>query len=87
MEGKCYCCGKTGHKLPQCHHKDKPKSEWAINKTPELIQAQNLMSEASTRDDASTTAASLATATNTDATSLPFSWMGAQITGVLAAQS
>jgi hypothetical protein len=33
MEGKCYCCGKPGHKSPQCRFKDKPKSEWAINKT------------------------------------------------------
>ncbi len=33
MEGKCYCCGKTGHKSPQCRHKDsKPKDQWAINK-------------------------------------------------------
>jgi len=22
MEGKCYCCGKGGHKSPQCHHKN-----------------------------------------------------------------
>ena len=34
MEGKCYCCGKTGHKSPQCWMRDKiPKEEWAINKT------------------------------------------------------
>jgi hypothetical protein len=26
LEGKCYCCGKTGHKSPQCRFKDKPKS-------------------------------------------------------------
>ena len=32
MEGKCYCCGKPGHKSPQCRFKDKPKHEWAINK-------------------------------------------------------
>lgn len=32
MEGKCYCCGKPGHKSPQCRHKDKPKDQWAINK-------------------------------------------------------
>jgi hypothetical protein len=88
MEGKCYCCGKTGHKSPQCHHKEKPKSEWAINKTPELMQVQNVMSEASTIDDASTAAASLATAMSTDASHLPFSWMATQrqITGVSAAQ-
>ena len=34
MEGKCYYCGKTGHKSPQSHHKNKTKREdWAINKT------------------------------------------------------
>jgi hypothetical protein len=29
MEGRCYCCGKPGHKSPQCRHKDKPKDDWA----------------------------------------------------------
>ena len=34
MEGKCYCCGKTDHKSPQCHHKSNTKREdWTINKT------------------------------------------------------
>ncbi|KAL7562587.1 hypothetical protein ACA910_015458 [Epithemia clementina (nom. ined.)] len=32
MEGKCYCCGKAGHKSPACRFKDKAKEEWAINK-------------------------------------------------------
>jgi hypothetical protein len=32
LEGKCYCCGKAGHKSPQCRQKDKPKDQWAINK-------------------------------------------------------
>jgi hypothetical protein len=32
LDAKCYCCGKSGHKLPACKYKDKPKSEWAINK-------------------------------------------------------
>jgi hypothetical protein len=32
MEGKCYCCGKQGHKSPTCKFKDKPKEQWAINK-------------------------------------------------------
>ena len=31
-EGRCYCCGKSGHKSPQCTFKYKPKSEWFINK-------------------------------------------------------
>ena len=33
LEGKCYCCGKTGHKSPTCRLKDKiAKEDWAINK-------------------------------------------------------
>jgi hypothetical protein len=32
MEGKCYCCGKPGHKSPQCRFKDKLIEEWAIKK-------------------------------------------------------
>ena len=43
MEGKCYCCGKPGHKSPSCHHKSQPKSERAINKTPETFQVQDAM--------------------------------------------
>lgn len=33
MEGRCYCCGKSGHKSTSCRYKDRPKNEWAINKT------------------------------------------------------
>ena len=34
LEGKCYCCSKTGHKPPDCYNKSKiPQEEWAINKT------------------------------------------------------
>lgn len=33
MDGKCYCCGKPGHKSPQCRYKNKPREEWAINKS------------------------------------------------------
>jgi hypothetical protein len=32
MEGKCYCCGKAGHKSTSSCLKDRPKEEWAINK-------------------------------------------------------
>ena len=33
VEGKCYCCRKTGHMSPQCCFKDKPINEWFTNKT------------------------------------------------------
>ena len=33
IEGKCYICGKPGHKSPHCKLKTKiPKEEWAITK-------------------------------------------------------
>jgi hypothetical protein len=33
LEGKCYCCGKPGHKSPQCREKDStPREEWFIHK-------------------------------------------------------
>ena len=34
LEGKCYCCGKPGHKSPDCYQKGKiPREEWAINES------------------------------------------------------
>jgi hypothetical protein len=34
MEGKCYCCGKPGHRPSDCRQKEKiPKEEWVINKS------------------------------------------------------
>jgi hypothetical protein len=41
MEGKCYCCGKPGHKSPDCRNKAKiPKEEWAINKSQQHVQSK-----------------------------------------------
>ena len=42
LEGKCYCCGKAGHKSPDCRHKEKiPRDEWAINKAQSHAQAKD----------------------------------------------
>ena len=31
IEGRCYCCGESGHKSPHCRFKNKPKPEWFTN--------------------------------------------------------
>ena len=36
IEGRCYCCGKEGHRSPQCKDKNKPKTEWFINQDQEI---------------------------------------------------
>jgi hypothetical protein len=42
MEGKCYCCGKKGHRSPECYSKDKiPKEEWAVNKSQQHAHKKN----------------------------------------------
>ena len=49
MEGKCYCCGKQGHKSPDCQQKDKiPKEEWAINKLQQQYNKMNSDKKSST---------------------------------------
>ena len=33
LEGRCWCCGKVGHRSDKCRAREKtPKPEWAINK-------------------------------------------------------
>ena len=41
MEGRFYCCGKMGHKSPNCRTKEKiPKYEWARNKAQQHVQTK-----------------------------------------------
>ena len=47
MEGRCYCCGKVGHKSPDCRNaKDIKREDWAINKSQSHAHA-NANSESS----------------------------------------
>ena len=42
LEGHCYCCGKVGHKQPNCYQKDKtPRKDWAINKAQSHAQEKS----------------------------------------------
>jgi hypothetical protein len=38
------------HKSPACRLRNRPKQEWAINKTSENIQAQNVMTSLSSQE-------------------------------------
>jgi len=56
MEGKCYCCGKAGHKSPDCYSKSKiPREEWAINKTNKAqmatVKKENTTNESNKDED------------------------------------
>ena len=56
LEGKCYCCGKPGHKSPSCRHKNRPKEEWAINKvTTNDAQTHTNVQANTTTTDSNTT--------------------------------
>ena len=67
---KCYCCGKTGHKSPQCKNKAKPKGEWEIKKNPDKFEQQHMsISEDTEQEDAE--------AQDEDQQEFP-SWMGVQ---------
>ena len=56
IECKCYCCGKSGQRLPQCRFKDsKPKSELFINavqltETSNAIPNKNDFSTSTTKN-------------------------------------
>jgi hypothetical protein len=90
MEGVCYCCGKAGHTSNKCYQKNKPKSEWVINKTPELVRVQHLMSEQQNTppSDEASAAPSIAAATpEPQGETSPFSWIGIQVAKTSSALS
>ena len=37
----CYCCGKSTHLSPECPDRNKPKSEWYINRALQNMQDNN----------------------------------------------
>ena len=42
IEGRCYFCGKPGHKSPDCRTKEKiTKDEWVINKAQHHVHSKN----------------------------------------------
>eukprot|EP00957_Ditylum_brightwellii_P071507 5436372-Ditylum_brightwellii.AAC.1 len=54
MEGCCYCCGKYGHKLPDCTKKSSiPREEWAINKAQHAQQSEGASSKISSLAESS----------------------------------
>ena len=56
----CYCCGKSGHKSPECPEKDtRAKSDWAIKKAELFMQQRN-----ENNDDIDDDASVATTATN-----------------------
>jgi hypothetical protein len=81
LEGRCYCCGKSGHQSPTCQQKDTiPKNEWAINKAKQKDQNHVntiLDNPTDTANSASSTSSQITTAETSQASSRE--WSGAHI--------
>ena len=90
LEGACYCCGKKGHKSPQCKKKDKiPKAEWAINKTSATAFNQQTVKNAETQATQAATPPPIqqTTTTGTSADKVKFDWMDVNAVHVVMNQS
>lgn len=80
MEGKCYCCGKAGHKSPSCRDKNKPKDEWAINKAQQShAQTTASSSDTSTVTSATAKSSQSSSAGKGDSNITQSGWAGAHI--------
>jgi hypothetical protein len=59
MEGKLFCCGRPGHRSPECHQKDKiPREQWVINKSQSHL---NVSDDKSTGEDSLASSVTAAT--------------------------
>ncbi len=74
LEGKCWCCGKSGHKSSTCRDRTKPKDEWVINKLKNSDQQSHVNSGKQKSDDKSTSG----TESKTESTNST-GWSGAHI--------
>ena len=80
IEGKCYCCGKPGHKSPNCRQKDKPKEEWWINKAQQHLQKTQQNTLTSTSTNANTESPNNTNDTsNPTPNEQPSAWMGVHL--------
>ena len=80
FKGSCWCCRKKGHHSPKCPDKDKPKLEWAFNKTKEMQHAQQAMNTVGTNTGKERSVTSTTTSATTQANSsdTPF-WAGGAV--------
>ena len=50
LEERCFCCGKKGHKSPQCRLKDViPKEKWAIRNAAQ--ESHNFFQEGNKKEN------------------------------------
>jgi hypothetical protein len=79
MEGKCYCCGKPGHKSPTCRLKDKPKDQWAINKASGQSHAQSVQPDGASVSGSVTPSSSASVAPPPSTSSSVTGWAGVHL--------